>query len=220
LKREPANRQSYTMENTFRFILIAFIAAILAVRVYYYIKAGARREVRTRTQEQRRLGMLRMITGLPGCAALALWMVNPAHANWAIMDLPEWLRLSGAALAPLALILLVWVHRTLDTNFSPTLRLKVSHRLVMHGPYRWVRHPMYTALMLVGIAVVLISANWPVALITIPGMTLAVALRIPHEETMMIERFGDQYLTYIHRTGLVLPRLTLLRRDSFIHSAQ
>lgn len=204
------------MENTFRFILIAFTAAILMVRVYYYHKAGARREIRTRTQEQRMLGLLRMITGLPGCAALAFWMVQPADNTWAVLDLPEWVRWSGAALAPLALALLVWVHRTLDTNFSPTLRLKVSHRLVMHGPYRWVRHPMYTALMLVGLAIVLISANWPVAFITIPGMTLAVVLRIPHEETMMVERFGDQYLNYMHQTGLVFPRLALPRPVSFI----
>jgi protein-S-isoprenylcysteine O-methyltransferase Ste14 len=202
------------MEHNFRFILITFITAILMVRVYYYLKAGARREIRTRTQEQRLLALLRMITGIPGCAALALWMLQPAENAWAVMELPEWLRWSGAALAPLALALLVWVHRTLDTYFSPTLRLKVSHKLVMHGPYRWVRHPMYTALMLVGLAIVLISANWPVALITIPGMTLAVALRIPHEETMMVERFGDQYLTYMHQTGLVLPRLALPRLGS------
>jgi hypothetical protein len=80
------------MENTFRFISDRFYRRHSSVRVYYYIKAGARREIRTRTQEQRRLGMLRMITGLPGCAALALWMVNPAHAPG-----PSWICQNGCA---------------------------------------------------------------------------------------------------------------------------
>jgi protein-S-isoprenylcysteine O-methyltransferase Ste14 len=187
--------------------------------VVYYRKAGARREINTRTHEKRMLGMLRMLTGLPGCVALALWTLQPAWAGWAQFDLPVWLRWFGVALAPLALALLVWVHRTLDTNFSPTLRLKVHHQLITHGPYRYVRHPMYTALMLVGLAIVLLSANWVIAFISIPGMTLAVALRIPQEQTMLVELFGEEYQRYMLSTGLVLPRLKLHHSGSQLRSA-
>jgi protein-S-isoprenylcysteine O-methyltransferase Ste14 len=216
------------MENTFRWIFTVFIAAILIVRVVYYRKAGARREIRTRTQEKRLLGLLRLLSGLPGMIALGLWALQPVLANWNIqsawsgrvlLDLPDWLRWFGAVLAPLALALLVWVHRTLDTNFSPTLRLKVHHQLIMHGPYRYVRHPMYTALMLVGLAIVLISANWVIAFVSIPGMTLAVALRIPSEQTMLLELFGEEYQRYMQRTGLVLPRLALPHSGSQLRSA-
>jgi protein-S-isoprenylcysteine O-methyltransferase Ste14 len=201
------------METTFRLTFTFFIAAVLIVRLIYYRKAGARREIHTHTTEQRRLGMLRMLTGLPGCAALVLWMLQPAWAAWSQINLQVWTRWVGVSLAPFSLALLLWVHITLDTNFSPTLRLKVQHQLIVNGPYRYVRHPMYTALMLVALAIVLISANWVVAFITIPGMTLAVALRIPHEQAMLVEHFGDEYVCYMQHTGLVLPRLALCRRD-------
>ena len=186
----------------------------MAIRVYYSPQGRRTHDRRARSQERRWLGWLRLGTGIPGCLILLAWMVAPQRVAWTLLDLPAWARWLGAALAPLSLALLFWVHHTLDTNFSPTLKLAQQHHLVTSGPYRWVRHPMYTSLLLVGAAVLLLTANWFIGFITIPGMMLATFLRIPHEETMMIAAFGDAYRRYRRHTGLLLPRLTPQRWQS------
>jgi len=102
------------------------------------------------------------------------------------------------------------VHHELDKNFSPDLQLADQHTLVTSGPYAFVRHPMYTALLLTGIGFFLLSANAVIGLVSIPGMLLATLLRLPQEETMMIEAFGTDYERYRRRTGVLLPDLNYL----------
>lgn len=91
------------------------------------------------------------------------------------------------------------------------LALREDHRLVMDGPYRWVRHPRAAASFAFGTALILESAN---LVITLPSVALMgfVFPRIRKEEAMMIERFGDRYRAYVARTGRFLPRLTTEKR--------
>jgi protein-S-isoprenylcysteine O-methyltransferase Ste14 len=193
-------------EVIFRLIFAAFTLLFGATRMYYHWRARTLQRRRTK-QEGRLAPVVRRVTGGVGCAVLLLWLIRPRWVAWSLVALPETLRWTGAGLAPLTLALLLWVHRTLDANFSPTLRLTRQQTLVTHGPYRHIRHPMYTVLLLTGLTVSLLTANWVICCVTVPGMILSVLLRLPHEEAMMIERFGDEYRHYMQRTGLILPRL-------------
>ncbi len=76
----------------------------------------------------------------------------------------------------------------------------------MHGPYHWVRHPMYTSFILLWVGFLFISTNWFIGFTGILGFAWAIVVRTPKEEQMMIERFGEEYIVYMKRTGRYLPR--------------
>jgi protein-S-isoprenylcysteine O-methyltransferase Ste14 len=124
---------------------------------------------------------------------------------WARQPLPAWARWAGAIPGLIALGLFVWAHRSLGRNYSKWLHIRQGHTLVTHGPYRWVRHPMYTAFYLIHIAALLLSANWFLGLTWIGGLTLLMAARVPREEAMLVEAFGAAYEDYMGRTGRFLP---------------
>jgi protein-S-isoprenylcysteine O-methyltransferase Ste14 len=127
--------------------------------------------------------------------------------SFADYHLPAWSALVGGALFAAALMLFGRAHADLGRNFSRWLQIRRGHALVTHGVYRFVRHPIYTAHILWGIAQPLLLHNW------IAGFSLLVVLvpmflyRIPREEEMMLERFGDEYRSYMDRTGSLVPRL-------------
>jgi len=73
--------------------------------------------------------------------------------------MPAWSRWLGVALGIVSLQLFGWTHHALGRNWSTRLVIKEGHSLVTSGPYRWVRHPMYTAIFGSWLAIFLLSAN-------------------------------------------------------------
>lgn len=76
-----------------------------------------------------------------------------------VLLLPDWARWGGAILGALALLLIGWSLRALGSNFVATLGMRADHAPVTHGPYRFVRHPMYAGLLLLQVAMALASAT-------------------------------------------------------------
>lgn len=136
---------------------------------------------------------------------MLVYSIDPHLMKWSALPLPFWLRWLGFFIALLALILFVWVLWSLGQNFSTTLTIKKDQTLVIQGPYRWVRHPMYTSFVLLWVGYFFLSTNWFIGLTGILGFVLAIVVRTPKEEQMMIERFGDEYIAYTKRTGRYLP---------------
>ena len=101
----------------------------------------------------------------------------------------------------------VWTHRTLGRNWSGILEVREDHRLVTSGPYRWVRHPMYSVFFIFCFAQLVISANALVGMIGLSTLSYFYLRRVHDEEAMMIEQFGDAYRQYMGRTGRLVPRL-------------
>ena len=143
---------------------------------------------------------------------MALWLgvfvylINPRWMSWSQIDLPEWARWLGAGMGVLADLLAYWVFSNLGNNVSPTVRTRSEATLVTSGPYRWVRHPLYTMGMMAYLGFALLSENWFIALMAVIGFVLLV-LRTPLEEAGLIEKFGDAYRQYMTRTGRFLPKL-------------
>jgi protein-S-isoprenylcysteine O-methyltransferase Ste14 len=104
-------------------------------------------------------------------------------------------------------LLFIWFHKALGKNWSPLLEIRKRHTLVTDGPYRFIRHPMYAAIFLIGIGASLLSANWIVALSYMLPVTCMYLVRASDEEKMMIEQFGDEYREYMRRTGRLIPKL-------------
>ena len=146
--------------------------------------------------------------GLLAWIGLFAWLMNAVWISWFSMPLPIWLRWIGVGMLPVFVILISWVFRSLGRNLTDTVVTRAEHTLVTTGPYRWVRHPFYCATFLFLAAVSLVSANWGLAVAG--GLTcVLIAIRTRTEEAKLIERFGDEYLAYMQRTGKFLPRLAL-----------
>ena len=111
----------------------------------------------------------------------------------------------GVGIFLLALTVLYRCHADLAENWTPGINLVEGHKLVTHGIYGHVRHPMYTAHILWAIAQALLLHNW----IAGPAMLLPIVplfmFRIPREEAVLIKEYGDEYRRYMERTGRLIP---------------
>ena len=97
--------------------------------------------------------------------------------------------------------------RDTGEKISRSVDGSVMMTLITSGPYRFVRHPIYTAFVLILGSTFLISANWFIGFAWLGMTVLEVASRIGFEESLMLEYFGDQYREYMKKTGRLLPRL-------------
>ena len=159
------------------------------------------------TREGRFKIILNVATFVLLAAAVGFYAADATVLRPFLAPFPQWLRWLGVGLGTLGVAGLIGVHRALGKYWSPYLRLQDDHRLVTDGPYRWVRHPMYSVLIGLMIALGLISANWLIILLCAFRIAVLYA-RIGNEEAMMISRFGDQYRAYMRTTGRLVPRLT------------
>ena len=121
------------------------------------------------------------------------------------MGLPDWARWVGIIGFGFGLILFWWVHKTLGKNWSPILEIRKNHKLITNGPYKYIRHPMYTQIWIWVICQWLILSNWVVGLVGILTWTILYVIRIPEEEKMMVEEFGQEYEDYMRKTQKIIP---------------
>lgn len=148
------------------------------------------------------LRLLSLLVLLP----LLGYLINPAWVSWARLELPTWGRWLGAAGGALAVPLAYWVLSSIGTNISPSHATRAGHQLITHGPYRWVRHPLYSAGLLLCISLTLLTALWTLGI----GMLIPLAVllwRTPREEARLIALFGDEYRAYMRRAGRFFPRM-------------
>ncbi|MBN1642918.1 MAG: isoprenylcysteine carboxylmethyltransferase family protein [Anaerolineae bacterium] len=136
-----------------------------------------------------------------------LYVFAGRSLSWAALPLAASLRWTGLVLGAGALALFVWVHRSLGSSFSRSPDVDGRQALVIDGPYRWVRHPMYAAFYLLHLAAALLSANGLIALTWLGGLTAFVASRVDAEEAALVDAFGEAYAAYARHTGRFVPRL-------------
>ena len=137
---------------------------------------------------------------------LVMYFAGAGWINAFSFSLPPWLRWIGFAIGIVTVFFWTWVQVTLDTQWSPQLQLTRDHRLVTTGPYARIRHPLYSGMCGWFVSLSLLTANWifvAACCLTVIGLLW----RIPKEEQMMIEAFGDEYKGYMQRTGRFFPKL-------------
>lgn len=123
------------------------------------------------------------------------------------IDFPLWVRVIGIIISVSSLPYFWWIHKTLGQNWSPSLEIRKEHELIKSGPYKWIRHPMYLQIFIWTIAQALIASNLMASPSGLMAWTFLYCIRIPKEEKMMIENFGDEYKLYINQTGKIFPKL-------------
>ncbi len=144
--------------------------------------------------------------GFSAWIGLWIYMINPRWMTWSTLSIPSWLGWVGAGLGIIAVPLFYWMFSSLGKNVTDTVVIRKEHSLVTNGPYRWVRHPMYSSGFLLFFGFSLLTANWFIGATAILGL-IPLIVRTATEETKLIEEFGDEYREYMKGTGRFLPRL-------------
>src|SRR6476619_491086 len=133
-----------------------------------------------------------------------IWIASP------VLSFAEYrLGLGPLVAGVICLVVGLWLfyrsHADLGANWSITLEVREQHRLITHGVYRRIRHPMYLALLLYSIGLSLVIPNWVAGPSNLIAFAILCALRIRAEERMMVEEFGDEYAAYSAQTKRLIP---------------
>lgn len=120
----------------------------------------------------------------------------------------------GIVIEILALALFWESHAGLGRQWSVSLELRSNHKLQTGGIYHYVRHPMYTAFWAWSLAQALLLPNWIAGLSGCLGFGCLYAFRVPVEERMMLDHFGEAYRSYADATSRVIPWKFLLQHAS------
>jgi len=127
---------------------------------------------------------------------------QPKFANYGFHPAQAWV---GLAVLIAAMTLLYRTHHDLGRLWSMTLELRNEHKLVTCGVYNKIRHPMYSAFWLWALSQALLLPNWITGMAGITGFGVLFFARVGREERMMMEKFGDEYRTYMTRTHRIIP---------------
>ena len=198
-------------ETIYRLSFFILFILLLAMRVYFMIRirrSGGRILPDGKAIEReggRGYFVFRVIIFVALIVFLVMYFAGTKWTNAFLFPLPAWLRWAGFALGIVTVIFWTWVQVTLDTQWSPQLQLTKGHRLITTGPYARIRHPLYAGMCGWFVSLSLLTANW--IFVSACVLTFAGLLwRIPREEQMMIETFGNEYKEYMKRTGRFFPK--------------
>lgn len=189
--------------NQFDIIYLAGLLVGSTIRVLY-----TRHYRKSTITHDRKIRLDILLTNLAGLGFLSplIYIFSPwlDFANYHLPGAAGWL---GACIFTAAIGLLWKSHMDLGHNWTPTPQIRAGHTLAVSGVYRYIRHPMYAAHWLWGIAQILLLPNW----IAGPSLFVLFGLhywtRVSGEENMMLERFGREYAEYLSRTGRIFPKI-------------
>jgi len=187
------------------FLLVFGIAYPAGGLIYYFIRKGpfwksaASGKVVQEEKDDRSFWVI-----LPGM--LVAFFAPPLEfMYWHLLPHPLWGQIAGLVLVFAALVLRLWTRAHIRGLYSGHVEIQTEHKLVQTGPYRWVRHPGYTGLLLMalGVAVGYFSLIGVVAIfvLLIPGL----AYRMQVEERLLAVQFGEEYYNFSRRSKKLIP---------------
>jgi protein-S-isoprenylcysteine O-methyltransferase Ste14 len=198
------------MPEAVRVALIALSLTFVVVGGYYRIRSQQSGERLDRTKEGWPILIGIRLVGLLTVGSTTAWLWNPALFEWASWPIQAGVRWIGVAGFACFAAWLMWMFHTLGRNLTDTVVTRRDANFVDHGPYRFVRNPMYTGILMLGMSLGLALGTWLLPLAASLMFTL-LTLRTRTEEKYLIERFGDQYRDYMKRVGRFLPKNCLAR---------
>jgi protein-S-isoprenylcysteine O-methyltransferase Ste14 len=186
----------------FRLIIIGQFVAMGMVRAYF---GAPRSEVAQGTQarhvESPWLAVTLSVTALLHFGAILTYLASPPLLGWSLFEVAVPIQWIGILISCLGVAGEIWAAVALGPSYSPMLQVAGERLVVTAGPYRWIRHPLYAFWLPTmggwGVA----AGNW---FILVSGTVLILVLmiiRVPREEAMMLEGFGETYRQYMTGTG-------------------
>lgn len=189
----------------FRLIFTLAFLTCLAITSSYRRKAQAGEKFDTSKEGWVYLPL--RLGGLTLWSYCMLYMIAPSLLEWSFFAVPDGVRWTAGGIALFVCPpLIIWAQNALGKNVSTTVITRKEHHLITHGPYRWIRNPLYSFAVLFFGSLSLLASSW-FLLLAIGIAIVLIAIRLPKEEAGLLERFGDDYRAYMKRTGRFFPKL-------------
>ena len=192
-------------ENIFRILAAIILFTGMGISIYYRRKA----DNDTGEKISRKVDGSIMMTIIK-IGGLILLAESACVSHQSAMDdlVKDWTarisRWIGVGIGILCVLGIYWLFSSIGSGITPTSATRKQHTLVTSGPYRWVRHPLYTVGSSMFISFGMMADNWFIAALGVLAF-IAMAIRTPKEEANLIEKFGDEYREYMKTTGRFLP---------------
>ena len=173
----------------------------IAWAVYWFIAA---RTAKTDRRQESALSRAGHIVPL-GIGAWLLW--TPTMGGFLGERFLPWSAATfyaGVVVLAFGLGFAIWARRVLGRNWSGIVTVKQDHELVRTGPYRWVRHPIYTGLLIAFAGTAISRGEWR-GVLAFAIVFAALWRKLRLEERWMIETFGDAYLRYRGEVKALIP---------------
>jgi protein-S-isoprenylcysteine O-methyltransferase Ste14 len=141
--------------------------------------------------------------------AIAIYLLAAPHVPIALLNerfapLSLWMVRLGAALTFAGIAFAIWARVWIAGNWSSDVTLKRDHELITSGPYRWVRHPIYTGILLGLLGTALAVGEWR-GLLAVAFAAVAFWRKLRIEEAVMRRQFGEAYARYAERAPALIP---------------
>jgi len=175
----------------------------LAISVYWLLSAS---KVKTTAREESIVSRAAHLMPMTGAILL---LFGPRSWPWGVLGermfsggpATHWI---GAAVVAAGLAFAAWARAHLGENWSGTVTVKRDHELIRSGPYRFVRHPIYSGGLLAMAGTVVARGEWR-GLLAVLIMFAVVWRKLQHEERWMSEAFGDNYAKYRSEVYALIP---------------
>ena len=184
---------------------IAFIGIIVITRIPEVIGSFLWRPHRDPTVRQVDRGsfvVMSLVTGggvIVACALAAIW--TGAAIPW----LRPQVTIAGIVVILLGAALRWWAIFTLGRYFTFVVAVRATQSVVQSGPYRFVRHPSYTAILIMLLGVGMTLVNWASLVVILAGGLIGLLYRVRMEERALIEALGQPYVDYMRHTKRFIP---------------
>ena len=180
------------------FMLIAS-AVWIGFLIYWSAAAGRRVEKRSEESAESR-ALHRNLLNL----GLVLLFVSIPGLRWQFLPPSQWAGPAGLAVMAAATLLHVWARVHLGRNWTSEVVIQQDHQLVTSGPYRLVRHPVYTALIALALGTAIVSGRI-LSLLGAATFAVAYARKLRLEEMALSATFGARWDEYRRRSWALLP---------------
>ena len=118
----------------------------------------------------------------------------------------EWIAWAGITLTWVGTAVAIWARYCIGEFWSARVTLKENHQLIRSGPYAYVRHPIYTGMLLGCVGAALVVGEWR-GVLAVLLLLAAHSRKALREESLLTKEFGEEYLSYRRSTGFLFPRL-------------
>lgn len=191
-------------ENVFKGFFVIGALAYLVI-----LGMGRSRNRQNTVADRRESAMHGLLSALSflGTHVIPLIYVFTPWLSFADYQLPVWAGWSGLLIFACALALIRKAHLDLGSNWSVRMEVVEGQKLITRGVYGVVRHPIYAAMWLWGIGQFLVLQNWVAGPAALALFVPIYFYRIPREERMMTDHFGDEYRGYMKQTGRIIPKI-------------
>jgi protein-S-isoprenylcysteine O-methyltransferase Ste14 len=184
--------------------LIVFASWIL-FGIYWFVSAFSAKKTEKREPSPERLGhMLLMAAGYV--------LLFQGNRSWGVLNhrfLPDalWIAWLGSAITLVGVLFAIWARWNLGKNWSAAVTIKQGHQNIRTGPYKYIRHPIYTG-MLIGVIGTALAIGEYRGLLAFAIILFGFFRKARKEEAFLAANFGEPFQEHKQCTGFFLLRFS------------